>query len=152
MSWLSTAQLPQPHDRERLAVAWTRWTEKAARPDAPEACALLDALFGNSPYLTETALQNPDFVTDLWRRGPDAALADIRSLLADTKQVARTDGTAQAIAATLRRLKRRASLLLLLLRRRRRRRRRRSAASGRCQRGLERAKHWSRRACCRRGA
>src|SRR5471030_579286 len=112
MSWLSTANLPQPHDRERLAVAWTRWTEKAARPDAPEACALLEALFGNSPYLTETALQNPDFVTDLWRRGPDAVLADIRSLLADTKQVARADGTAQAVAATLRRLKRRAAFVI----------------------------------------
>src|SRR5476649_2514766 len=112
MSWLSTANLPQPHDRERLVVAWTRWTEKAARPAAPEACALLEALFGNSPYLTETALQNPDFVTDLWRRGPDAVLADIRSLLADTKQVARADGTAQAIAGTLRRLKRRAAFVI----------------------------------------
>ncbi len=112
MSWLSTANLPQAHDRERLAVAWTRWSEKAAKPDAPEACALLEAVFGNSPYLTETALQNPDFVTDLWRLGPDAVLADIRSLLADTRQLARTNGNAQAIAAPLRRLKRRAAFVI----------------------------------------
>ncbi|MEI6202911.1 MAG: bifunctional [glutamine synthetase] adenylyltransferase/[glutamine synthetase]-adenylyl-L-tyrosine phosphorylase, partial [Enhydrobacter sp.] len=112
MSWLSTANLPQAHDRERLAVAWTRWSEKAAKPDAPEACALLEAVFGNSPYLTETALQNPDFVTDLWRLGPDAMLADIRSLLADTRQLARTNGNAQAIAAPLRRLKRRAAFVI----------------------------------------
>src|SRR5262249_36873582 len=67
LSWFSTAQLPQPHDKERLAVAWTRWNEKAARPDQPEGVALLDALFGNSPYLADTALQNPSFMTDLWR-------------------------------------------------------------------------------------
>src|SRR6185369_10424797 len=47
MSWLSTAQLPAPHDKERLEVAWTRWSEKASRPDDPTGVALLDALFGN---------------------------------------------------------------------------------------------------------
>ena len=71
MSWLSTAQLPRPHDKARLDVAWTRWSEKAARPDDALGVALLDALFGNSPYLAETALQNPTFMTDLWRDGPD---------------------------------------------------------------------------------
>src|SRR5258705_229146 len=59
MSWLSTARLPRPHDPERRDVAWTRWNEKATRPGDPTEVALLDALFGNSPYLTETALQNP---------------------------------------------------------------------------------------------
>src|SRR5260370_19528302 len=72
MSWLSTARLPRPHDPERRDVAWARWNETAARPDDPTAVALLDAPFGNSPYFTETALQNPGFMTDLWRRGPDA--------------------------------------------------------------------------------
>src|SRR4029077_11665180 len=67
MSWLSTAQLPRPHDKERLAVAWTRWKEKTARSpdqlaDYPTGIALLDALFGNSPYLAETALQDPIFM------------------------------------------------------------------------------------------
>src|ERR1700704_3485214 len=61
MSWLSTARLPRPHDPERRDVAWTRWNEKSARPGDPDEVALLDALFGNSPYLTETALQNPGF-------------------------------------------------------------------------------------------
>ena len=82
MSWLSTARLPRPHDTERRAVAWTRWSEIAARPDDPAQVALLDALFGNSPYLTETALQNPTFMTDLWRRGPDAVRADLAAELA----------------------------------------------------------------------
>src|SRR5260370_14182076 len=72
MSWLSTARLPRPHDPERRDVAGTRWNETAARPDDPTAVALLDALFRNSPYLTETALQNPVFMTHLWPRRPDA--------------------------------------------------------------------------------
>ena len=55
-------------------MAWTRWREKAAMPGEAAGEALLDTLFGNSPYLTETALQNPTFMTDLGRDGPDAAL------------------------------------------------------------------------------
>src|SRR5260370_5265933 len=82
MSWLSTARLPRPHDPERRDVAWTRWNEKAARPDDPAAVALLDALFGNSPYLTETALQNPIFMTDLSRRGPDTIALGVADELA----------------------------------------------------------------------
>ena len=92
MSWLSAANLPQPHDRQRLAVAWTRWTEKAARPETADARALLEMLFGNSPYLTETALHNPGFVADLWQTGPDAALAGIMSRLAEIKDFARAGG------------------------------------------------------------
>jgi glutamate-ammonia-ligase adenylyltransferase len=110
MSWLSTAQLPQPHDRERRNVAWTRWQESAAMPEDPAAVALLDALFGNSPYLTETAIQNPSFMTDLWRRGPDALSADLTAEL-DALRTAAGDGALPATVATgLRRLKRRVSL------------------------------------------
>src|SRR5260370_28047285 len=71
MSWLSTARLPRPHDPERRDVAWTRWNEKAARPDDPAAVALLHALFGHSPSFTQTALQNPIFMTHLSPRAPD---------------------------------------------------------------------------------
>ena len=110
MSWLSTARLPRPHDPDRLAVAWTRWEERAARPDDPEAIGLLDALFGNSPYLTETALQSPDFMTDLWRRGPDAAAADLMAELAAARTDSRTGATPAEIASRLRRLKRRVAL------------------------------------------
>jgi len=89
-----------------------RWTEKAARPDSPAEVALLDALFGNSPYLTETALQNPAFVTDLWRRGPDGVESDLDQELAAARGAAR-DGTPPAIVATtLRRLKQRVALAI----------------------------------------
>ncbi len=114
MSWLSTASLPQPHDTVRLAVAWTRWREKAAVPDAAGATALLDAVFGNSPYLTETALQNPDFVVELCRLGPDELLAQLATQLTAAKQAARMDGTPQSIATTLRRLKRRAAFVIAM--------------------------------------
>ena len=110
MSWLSTARLPRPHDPERRAVAWTRWNEKAARPDDPAAVALLDALFGNSPYLTETALQNPTFMTDLWRRGPDAIRVDLAAELDAARAAARAGAPPASVATSLRQLKRRLAL------------------------------------------
>jgi len=110
MSWLSTNRLPRPHDTERRDVAWTRWNEAAARPDEPAERALLDALFGNSPYLTETALQNPAFMTDLWRRGPDAVSVDLAARLAEVKSTARDGVLPAAVATSLRRLKRQVAL------------------------------------------
>jgi glutamate-ammonia-ligase adenylyltransferase len=110
MSWLSTARLPRPHDQERQAVAWARWTDKAQRPSDPSEVALLDALFGNSPYLTETALQNPVFVTDLWRLGPETILDDLSSELRAAQNSARDGMLPEAIATTLRRLKRHVAL------------------------------------------
>ncbi len=110
MSWLSTARLPRPHDLERRAVAWARWCEKAERPDDPEAAALLDALFGNSPYLTETALQNTVFMTDLWREGPESILAGLAVELRAVRATALEGALPAAIATALRRLKRRVAL------------------------------------------
>jgi glutamate-ammonia-ligase adenylyltransferase len=95
-----------------LAVAWARWTEKAPKPQTPEAIALLEALFGNSPHLTETVLQDPAFVTDLCLRGPDATFAGIKALLSTVQTEARGGGAPETVAATLRRLKRRAALVV----------------------------------------
>jgi glutamate-ammonia-ligase adenylyltransferase len=79
-------------------------------PEDPAAVALLDALFGNSPYLTETAIQNTSFMTDLWRRGPDASSLDLTAEL-DALRLSARDGAPPATVATgLRRLKRRVSL------------------------------------------
>src|SRR5690349_8922011 len=106
MSWLSTERLPRPYDVERSAVAWTRWRETAAMPGDGAAEALLDTLFGNSPYLTETALQNPSFVADLWRDGPEAVLERLDSMLDAVRADARGGSAPEAVAARLRRLKR----------------------------------------------
>src|SRR5690349_12098210 len=108
MSWLST-NLPRPHDAERLAIGWTRWREKAAMPGDAAAEALLDALFGNSPYLTETALQNPSFMADLWRDGPDAVVERLERELASVQAEA-LSAAPEAVAARLRRLKRSVAL------------------------------------------
>ncbi|HTR85587.1 MAG TPA: bifunctional [glutamine synthetase] adenylyltransferase/[glutamine synthetase]-adenylyl-L-tyrosine phosphorylase [Reyranella sp.] len=111
MSWLSIPDhLPRPHDRDRLAVAWTRWEEKAERPRNPAFRALLDSLFGNSPYLTEAALQDATFVTDLWRDGPDATVARLVSRLAVTRDEARGGAEPMAVASALRRAKRQVAL------------------------------------------
>ena len=91
-------------------MAWARWTDKAQRPSDPSEVALLDALFGNSPYLTETALQNPVFVTDLWRLGPETILDDLSSELRAAQNSARDGMLPEAIATTLRRLKRHVAL------------------------------------------
>ncbi|HZQ00846.1 MAG TPA: bifunctional [glutamine synthetase] adenylyltransferase/[glutamine synthetase]-adenylyl-L-tyrosine phosphorylase [Reyranella sp.] len=88
-------------------MAWTRWDERSSRPRDPAAVALLEALFGNSPYLTETALQNPDFMADLWSRGPDAVMAALHAEL-----TAEFDASAEQVAVKLRRLKRKASLAI----------------------------------------
>lgn len=110
MSWLSTSRLPRPYDTQRQSVAWTRWKERTVAPDDGAGTALLDALFGNSPYLTETALQNPGFMTDLWRHGPDAAFGDLMAQLSAAHGEALAGTKPEAIAATLRRLKRRTAL------------------------------------------
>ena len=110
MSWLSTARLPRPHYAERLAVAWTRWEESAERPEDPAAVALLEALFGNSPYLTETALKDPGFMADLWRDGPDASCAMLHDALASVRYRARDGADPAEVASCLRRLKRQMAL------------------------------------------
>src|SRR5258707_474914 len=114
MSWLSASRLPLPHYVDRCAVAWTRWSEKAAKPRDTAIVALLDALFGNSPYLTEIALQNPEFMTDLGRRGPDAVTADLMTALNATTAAARTGKAPAEIATALRRQKRQFALAVAI--------------------------------------
>ncbi|MDP2334287.1 MAG: bifunctional [glutamine synthetase] adenylyltransferase/[glutamine synthetase]-adenylyl-L-tyrosine phosphorylase [Reyranella sp.] len=93
-------------------MAWTRWDEKAERPGAPAEVALLDALFGNSPHLTESALQSPAFMTDLWRRGPEPILGDLAGELRAVRATARDGAPPAVIATALRRLKHRMALAI----------------------------------------
>ena len=93
-------------------MAWARWTEAAPRPHEPSAVALLEALFGNSPYLTETLLQSPEFAADLWHRGPDTVVADLMAELQASRASARHGAEPVAVAASLRRQKRRFALVV----------------------------------------
>jgi glutamate-ammonia-ligase adenylyltransferase len=81
-SW-PVAALPRPHDRQRLQTYRERWRERGQTGAEPanlhvmesDGAELLAALFGNSPFLSELALSDPDFTALLWREGPDAALS-----------------------------------------------------------------------------
>ncbi|MCP5372478.1 MAG: bifunctional [glutamine synthetase] adenylyltransferase/[glutamine synthetase]-adenylyl-L-tyrosine phosphorylase [Hyphomicrobiales bacterium] len=123
-------QCPRAADPARAETGRQRWIEAlealtgeaaaddpAARgralADDPAARALLDALFGNSDYLTLVAVKEPVFALDLFGRGPDACLDDVMAGLVDLKR----DGTAagdQGLGRALRRAKRRASLAIAL--------------------------------------
>ncbi|MCW5745564.1 MAG: bifunctional [glutamine synthetase] adenylyltransferase/[glutamine synthetase]-adenylyl-L-tyrosine phosphorylase [Alphaproteobacteria bacterium] len=109
------AALPRPHDRQRQQTCRERWHERSERCANPAALhemaddgsggVLLDALFGNSPFLSELALSDPDFAALLWRQGPDRAIAAALEGLD-----AAAESTA-ALRAALRRAKRRVALL-----------------------------------------
>ncbi len=89
------ASLPKAADADRAARGVEQWLEAAerlpdpamiefarelARSDAGK--ALLDAMFGNSPYLTRLVVHDPVYFRELLRRGPGdgaaVALAEIR--------------------------------------------------------------------------
>ncbi|SDF41812.1 glutamate-ammonia-ligase adenylyltransferase [Limimonas halophila] len=81
--------LPRPGNPERAETARADWREHAARADDPETArfaqeleadpagrALLDAIFGNSPFLTQCILTRPDDLHALVTRGPEPVLRD----------------------------------------------------------------------------
>ncbi len=75
-------------------------------PTDPRLAATLDALFGNSPYLTEIALEDPGFMSLLWRDDPDRTVADILAAI----PAAGVD--VDAVAAACRRAKRKLALAI----------------------------------------
>jgi glutamate-ammonia-ligase adenylyltransferase len=115
-------RLPAPADRDRLAAAWERWNRNAAEVGDPElgqlmaatgedrvSRALLDAIFGNSPYLTGLALRDPRVVTQVATIGPDATFAQVMSAL--NEESAENGESRPAIMARLRRVKRHVALV-----------------------------------------
>jgi glutamate-ammonia-ligase adenylyltransferase len=108
MTFTRALTLPRPHYAGQLKVRNERWLERlrelghGERERPPE--ALLAALFGNSPYLSEIALSEPDFLADLWREGPDATVGR------ETERLAALPAQAEPLAVALRRAKRRMAL------------------------------------------
>ena len=115
---------PQPADRERAATGLERWREAAERAEDPQLAAfaadlagdpggraLLEAVFGNSPFLTQCLLGEPDFARRLFLEGPDEVLSALRrDLRTDLAGEAATD----RVMAALRRAKRRTALAVAL--------------------------------------
>jgi [glutamine synthetase] adenylyltransferase / [glutamine synthetase]-adenylyl-L-tyrosine phosphorylase len=103
--WYKVAMpdLPKPFDAARAArtLAELPGVPDSARP-------LLEALFGNSPFLARLALREPVFLEALIADGADAALGRVMS---SVEAAATTDDEASAMSI-LRRAKRRAALAI----------------------------------------
>ena len=120
--------LPKAADGERAALGIERWREAAAGADEPGLAefaeglahdaggrALLEAVFGNSPYLTQAILLDPDFFRRLLGDGPDATFRALSQGLADeTSPAGQGGGETVRIMAALRVAKTRAALLIAL--------------------------------------
>jgi len=90
---LNQNQLPSASDTEVAEVNRTHWREALSNEDgeiaskgleileSSEGGALLDALFGNSPFLSHCALKDPAFTCRLIMEGPESALESIKSEL-----------------------------------------------------------------------
>ena len=115
------ARLPKAADPERAAVGRERWREAGASGGAATArfarefaadesgTALLDAVFGNSPFLGQALLLEMDFARTLFAEGPDASFARLIAGL----EGGGAEGASEADAMrALRTAKRRAALLI----------------------------------------
>ncbi len=117
-----TSDAPPPHDLERVPRLHNDWLAAAdgqsrevaeamrALPQDPAWRRLMDAIFGNSPFLSTLALDHPEALLAFAERGPDAAVHEI---------IARTDAkegdadvTAEMVA--LRRSKAHIALIIAL--------------------------------------
>jgi [glutamine synthetase] adenylyltransferase / [glutamine synthetase]-adenylyl-L-tyrosine phosphorylase len=94
--------------RDSLAAAGIDAAQLGLAATGESPCArLLDAVFGNSPFLTMAAELEPAFTLDLLRDGPDAALARVMCDVAESRGRALSG---ESPARALRRAKRRVAL------------------------------------------
>ncbi len=113
--------LPRPADPDAAARGRERWIDAGGRAedagfaefahavaDHRPGAALLDAVFGNSPFLGKCLLAEPPFTHVLFRDGPDVALdTTLSAIAADAPPASTTD----AIMAALRRARLRVALV-----------------------------------------
>jgi glutamate-ammonia-ligase adenylyltransferase len=122
----STTVLPRPFDAEALARAWADWAETAAGIEdaalagfmraartTPDLARLMDAVFGNSPYLTSLSLRHPGIIRAAWERGLDTAWAEIMGEMTEGMAGIRPENHG-AVMAHLRIAKGRAAMLIAL--------------------------------------
>lgn len=107
---METARWPDPADARQLEIGWDRWRELNLDRPWPDQ-RLLSALFGNSPFLADCAMREPEFLQRLCAIGPDSAFEELtRSLwheFADCRQE-------RDLMQGLRQAKRRAALLIAI--------------------------------------
>jgi glutamate-ammonia-ligase adenylyltransferase len=114
------ANLPGVADNERAQHGRERWREEATRADRrvaeiarwmetdPAGSRLLDALFGNSPFLGRCAIQELPFLCDASVAGPQAAF-DV--VIAGLRERGPTTDNVVEIGRMLRKARRRVALL-----------------------------------------
>lgn len=114
--------LPAPADPDRAEAGLARWREATmSDPGLSAFCteladdaigrALLDAIFGNSPYLGRCVVQETAFLREVLTAGPDAAF---EALLAALEADLDRETSLSRVTAGLRTAKRRASLAVAL--------------------------------------
>ncbi|HZB90444.1 MAG TPA: glutamine-synthetase adenylyltransferase, partial [Stellaceae bacterium] len=116
--------LPPPGDADQARLGLEHWHEAAQEIEEPSLAdfmrelaaesagnRLLQSLFGNSPFLTQCCLREPELLRRLLQQGPDATFAEVEDRLnrdlaaaADQPEVMRT----------LRQAKRRVALLVAI--------------------------------------
>jgi glutamate-ammonia-ligase adenylyltransferase len=116
----ASGRLPRPADASAASLRHERWRESVAASAAPDLTAfadgldkspagqhLLEALFGNSPFLTECVLAEPDFLRRTIEQGPDAT---IDGVLAEIARLGVTEADNAALGRRLRLARRRIAL------------------------------------------
>ena len=115
-------RLPRPADADSAARGRQRWVEAGERADDPDVAEyaraldchdagakLLDAVFGNSPFLSQCVLTDPDFAHALFRDGAEAAF---ERALQELRANAPPENDIATVMRVLRRAKRRVALLV----------------------------------------
>ena len=116
--------LPPAANRERAAIGLDRWRERARQTDDPELAAfaaaqaddaggraLLEAIFGNSPFLSHCLLAELATARSFIAYGADAVLLD---LLADLRRQAAAEDDTGRLMRALRVARRRVALTVAL--------------------------------------
>jgi glutamate-ammonia-ligase adenylyltransferase len=113
----SMQSVPAPFDAAAVKASRQDWLDRAEHDLAasvltdPATSALMDCLFGNSPFLGQAVLRDAGFVCELLRDGPDTAFARILSDLTERYEESLNDND---IARILRIAKRRAAITIAL--------------------------------------
>jgi [glutamine synthetase] adenylyltransferase / [glutamine synthetase]-adenylyl-L-tyrosine phosphorylase len=123
VSALTLGDMPQPADPVQAETEWERWRQAShmvedpalakamqAIETLPAARQWLDAIFGNSPFLTRLALRDPSVVAAVLDHGPDDTLAELLGALNAEHAILHR----ATLMSRLRVTKRRAALIVAL--------------------------------------
>ncbi|MGH6959701.1 MAG: bifunctional [glutamine synthetase] adenylyltransferase/[glutamine synthetase]-adenylyl-L-tyrosine phosphorylase, partial [Dongiaceae bacterium] len=121
---INASSLPRPGDPERARLGIERWREQArqcedadlaafalALADDAAGSALLEAVFGNSPFLARCLLQDMASIRQFLTHGADAVF---RELVNDVNAAGAADGDSKRAMQALRVARRRAALAIAL--------------------------------------